>query len=140
MREAFHSGAAAERFDRMVAALGGPTDFLDGFEAHLRTTDLVADVTADVSGFVTAIDTRALGLAVVELGGGRRHPADVIDHAVGLDQLAGLGMSVEPDTPLARIHAADEAALAAAEARVRAAYAIGDTAPTPGPLVVERIA
>jgi thymidine phosphorylase len=139
MREAFHSGAAAERFDRMVAALGGPTGFLDGFEAHLRTTDLVADVTADASGFVTAIDTRALGLAVVELGGGRRHPADVIDHAVGLDQLAGLGMSVEPDTPLARIHAADEAALAAAEARVRAAYAIGDAAPAPGPLVVERI-
>jgi thymidine phosphorylase len=139
MREAFHSGAAAERFDRMVAALGGPTGFLDGFEAHLRTTDLVADVTADASGFVTAIDTRALGLAVVELGGGRRHPADVIDHAVGLDQLAGLGMSVEPDTPLARIHAADEAALAAAEARVRAAYAVGDAAPAPGPLLVERI-
>jgi thymidine phosphorylase len=139
MREAFHSGAAAERFDRMVAALGGSTDFLDGFETHLRTTDLVADVTADASGFVTAIDTRALGLAVVELGGGRRHPADVIDHAVGLDQLAGLGMSVEPDTPLARIHAADEAALAAAEARVRAAYTIGNAAPAPEPLVVERI-
>ena len=54
-----------------------------------------------------AIDTRALGLAVVELGGGRRRASDAIDHAVGLEHLLGLGASVEPDTPLARIHAAD---------------------------------
>jgi thymidine phosphorylase len=140
MRDAFQSGAAAERFDRMVAALGGPVGFLEDFEAHLREAAVVADVTAGAAGFVTAIDTRGLGLAVVELGGGRRRATDRIDHAVGLDQLTGLGMSVEPDTPLARVHAADEAGLAAAEARVRAAYRIGEAAPAPEPLIVERIA
>jgi thymidine phosphorylase len=139
MRDAFQSGAAAERFDRMVAALGGPAGFLEDFEAHLREAAVVADVTAGAAGFVTAIDTRGLGLAVVELGGGRRRATDRIDHAVGLDQLAGLGLSVEPDTPLARVHAADEAGLAAAEARVRAAYRIGEAAPAPEPLIVERI-
>jgi thymidine phosphorylase len=139
MRDAFQSGAAAERFDRMVAALGGPVGFLEDFEAHLREAAVVADVTAGAAGFVTAIDTRGLGLAVVELGGGRRRATDRIDHAVGLDQLAGLGLSVEPDTPLARVHAADEAGLAAAEARVRAAYRIGEAAPAPEPLIVERI-
>ncbi len=140
IREAFASGAAAERFDRMVAALGGPAGFLDDFETHLTIAPEIAEVTAGAEGFVAAIDTRALGLAVVEIGGGRRRASDAIDHAVGLDQLLGLGASVEPDTPLARIHAADEAGLAAAEARVRAAYRIADAPPAETPLIHGRIA
>ena len=140
LREAFASGAAAERFERMVAALGGPANFLDVFEAHLAGAAEIGDVAAGRAGFVTAIDARALGLAVVELGGGRRRASDAIDHAVGLENLIGLGASVDPDTALARIHAADEAALRRAEARVRAAYTIGDTAPPQTPLILERIA
>ena len=97
--------------------------------AHLAGAPEIAEVPADATGFVAAIDTRALGLAVVELGGGRRRASDPIDHAVGLEGLIGLGASVEPDTPLARIHAADPGGLAAAEARIRAAYRIADTRP-----------
>ena len=132
MRLAFGSGAAAERFDRMVAALGGPADFLDRFEAHLAGAPVIADVPAGRDGFVAAIDTRGLGLAVVELGGGRRGADDAIDHAVGLETLIGLGAAVGPDTPLARIHAADEAALRRAVARVRAAYRLDDAPASPG--------
>ena len=91
MRLAFESGAAAERFDRMVAALGGPAGFLDRFEAHLAGAPVIADVPAGRDGFVAAIDTRGLGLAVVELGGGRRRASDAIDPAVGLESLIGLG-------------------------------------------------
>ena len=103
MDMAFESGAAAERFERMVAALGGPSDFLDRFEAHLAGAAHIAEVPAGRAGFVAGIDTRHLGFAVVELGGGRRRPADRIDHAVGLESLIGLGAAVEPDTP-ARPH------------------------------------
>ena len=140
MRMAFESGAAADRFARMVAALGGPADFLETFEAHLAGAPLIADVAAGRDGFVGAIDTRSLGLAVVELGGGRRRPADPIDAAVGLDCLIGLGAAVEADTALARIHAGDEASLAAAIARVRAAYRLDDAPPDESPLVHHRIA
>ena len=140
MREAFRSGAAAERFDRMVAALGGPADFLDGFERHLVRAPVMADVTATAPGFVSEIDTRALGLAVVELGGGRRTASDAIDHAVGLEGLAGLGAAVEPGETLARVHAADESAFKAAEGRVRTAYRITDAPPAQNPLIVERVA
>ena len=140
MRAAFESGRAAERFGRMVAALGGPADFLEDFEAHLRAAPEAGDVLAGEAGFITAIDTRALGLAVVELGGGRRRASDAIDHSVGLENLAGVGLAVEPDTPLARVHAADAAGLEAALARVRAAYVLGAEAPEPAPLIVGRIA
>jgi thymidine phosphorylase len=63
-----------------------------------------------------------------------------VDPGVGLDNLLGLGAIVEPDTPLARIHAPDRAALAAAEARVRAAYRIAEGVPEIGPLLHGRVA
>ncbi|HLS59409.1 MAG TPA: thymidine phosphorylase [Paracoccaceae bacterium] len=136
---AFASGAAAERFDRMVAALGGPVGFLDAWEQHLTRAPLMAEVTATEAGFVTAIDGRELGYAVIVLGGGRRRSGDRIDHRVGLDALLGLGAAVEAGDALAVVHAADEAGLAAATARVRAAYRIGEAAPDPGPLIAEDV-
>jgi thymidine phosphorylase len=100
----------------------------------------MADVTATSPGFVSEIDTRGLGFAVVELGGGRRKASDAIDPAVGLEGLVGLGAAIEPGEPLARVHAADEAAFKAAEGRIRTAYRITDAPPPENPLIVERIA
>jgi thymidine phosphorylase len=77
---------------------------------------------------------------VVELGGGRRRASDPIDHSVGLEALVGVGAAVDPDTPLAIVHASNEAAFAAAEVRLRAAYAIAEGAPPETPLILERIA
>jgi thymidine phosphorylase len=139
MARAFETGAAAERFARMVAALGGPADFLETAGTHLRRSPVMADVTAGATGYVAAIDTKAIGMAVVELGGGRRRAEDLIDHAVGFEGLTGLGTWVEPGAPLARLQADDEASFRHAEARLRAAYRIDETAPAPDPLIVERI-
>jgi len=139
IRDAFRSGAAAERFGRMVAALGGPADFVERFEAYLGRAPVMAEVTAGRDGFVAAIDTRAVGYAVVALGGGRRRTSDAIDPSVGFEGLLGIGAVVMPDTPLARVHAADEAGFEAAAARLRGAYAVGETPPEENPLVLERI-
>ena len=139
METAIASGAAAERFAKMVAALGGPKDFIENTDHYLRKAAIIRPVLANRVGFVATIATRDLGLAVVALGGGRLRADDAIDHTVGLTQLAGLGRAMTVTTPLAIIHAADEAAFANAEARVRAAFTIGTAMPTPGPLVAERI-
>ena len=125
-QEALTSGAAAERFERMVDALGGTLGDLP--EAPVRR-----EVTA--SGVVQAIDVRALGLVVMELGGGRRRETDDIDHAVGLADVAGLG---EDAGRLATVHARDEPSAARAEDAVRAAFTTGDGPVEPPPLV-ERI-
>ena len=139
LQRALDSGAAAERFERMVATLGGPRDFLANARRLLPQAPIVVDAPAPRAGFVKRIDTRALGLAVVELGGGRRNAADSIDPAVGLDALAGLGAEVGPGRPLARIHARDSDAAAAAAARIVAAYEIADVAPPREPAVKERL-
>lgn len=135
---AFASGAAAERFARMIAALGGPADLLERQEAYLARAAVVRPVFADRSGPVSAIDTRGVGLAVVALGGGRLRPQDGIDPAVGLTEMAGLGAEVGPDRPLAIVHARSEDDHAAASARLREAYRIGE-AGTRGELIAERI-
>jgi thymidine phosphorylase len=137
---AFLSGRAAEVFGRMVAALGGPADFVEQPTRHLKAAAVVRDVLPEGSGFVTAIDTRAIGIAVVELGGGRMRAADAIDHSVGFTALAGLGAEVGKDAPLGKVHARDAAAADRAATALRAAYQIGDAAPPAGETVYERIA
>ncbi len=135
----FACGMATEIFAKMVAALGGPTDFMERPEAYLKAAPLVRPVVAERAGTVTEIDTRAIGIAVVALGGGRMRAEDTIDHSVGFTRLAGLGTQVGPDAPLALVHARDEAAAARAEVALQQAYTLGDTAPAPAPTVYERI-
>jgi thymidine phosphorylase len=128
LRKALESGAAAERFDRMVAALGGPKDFLASHPRHLAPAPVIRPVHAGTEGFVTSIRTRELGIAVIELGGGRRVASDAIDHRVGLTGLLGKGAAVGRDTPLCMIHAADETSFVRAAAIVKSAYTLGEAA------------
>lgn len=136
---AFASGAAAERFARMVAALGGPADLLERPEKHLAAAPIIRPVFPASSGIVQAIDTRGVGLAVVALGGGRTRPQDPIDHAVGIVALAGVADAVGGDRPLGLVHARDEAGFAMAQRRLREAYRLGEGAPERGALIAERI-
>ncbi len=133
---ALASGQAAERFARMVHALGGPSDLLEQPDRHLDRAPIVRPVFPVRAGRVAAIDTRAVGMAVVALGGGRTKVTDAIDFAVGLDAVAGLGAEVGPDAqPLALVHARTQAQADEAAARLRAAFTVADTAPPRGPLM-----
>jgi thymidine phosphorylase len=137
--EALASGRATERFATMVAALGGPADFVENMDRYLQPAPIVRDVFAEGQGKVAAIDTKGVGMAVVALGGGRTMPTDSIDHTVGFDRLAGLGARVDASTPIARIHARDEASAEDAISRLKSAYRLGDTAPS-YPLIAESVA
>ena len=85
---------------------------------------------------VSAIDVRAVGIAIVNLGGGRAREDDLVDHSVGLTEVAALGERVEPGgRPLALVHARDEDSARRAADAVRAAFVLGDPpAEIPGPV------
>jgi thymidine phosphorylase len=140
LNRALDSGAAAERFERMVAALGGPKDFVSRAHALLPRAPVLVEAMPKSGGFVVAVDVRALGLAVVELGGGRARAADVIDPAVGLTELAPIGAEVGPDAPLARVHARHADQAEAAARRLRAAYLVAEAPLSLADPVIERIA
>jgi len=139
LQRTLDDGSAAERFARMVKELGGPGDLLEEPAKHIAAAPVQIEVYAKRPGIVSAIDTRALGIAVIGLGGGRRVAADSIDHRVGLTDLAGKGAKAGRDRPLAIVHAKDTASAQAAAAAVQAAYTVGKTAPEPGKLIRARI-
>ena len=139
LKRALESGAAAERFERMVAGLGGPKDFIARAHGVLSRAPVLVEATPERRGFVVAIDVRAVGLAVVALGGGRTRAADSIDPAVGLTELAPIGAEVGPDLALARVHARKPDDAEAAVQRLRAAYRLDEARLSPADPVIERI-
>ncbi len=139
LSSALQDGHAAEHFGRMVAAMGGPVQFVDNWQRFLPEATVIREVTAPASGYISAIDGEALGLAVVALGGGRQVESDVVDTAVGLSDVLRLGDPVTKGQPLLRIHAAREAAAQSAAETVRQAITIAPSVPDLSPLVHERI-
>ena len=136
--KALDGGAAAERFTAMVSELGGPSDILDAPDRHLPKAAVTVAAEPEEAGTVSAVDVRAVGLAVLALGGGRTRETDPVDHAVGLTDVAAPGEEVAPGgRPLATVHAADEDAAGRAVEALRASYEIGDSPPEAGGPVLE---
>ena len=128
-------GTALERFARMVAELGGPTDFVERSAHHLVAAPVRQAVPAPRSGWVGHMDTRDIGLLVIGLGGGRRVATDTVDHRVGLSGMVQRGQRVEAGEPLAMVHAASVDAAQEAAVRLQALVAIGGEPPAPsGPV------
>ena len=136
--EAVSSGRAAEAFGRMVAALGGPADIIDRYDAHLAKAPVVRAVHA--SGVVGAVDARAVGNAIIELGGGRKQVGETLDLSVGFSDIACVGTELDSGTPLAVVHAASEADAERAEKNLLAAVTLADSAPPERPVIHEILA
>jgi thymidine phosphorylase len=139
-RQALEGGAAAQVFGRMVAALGGPADFVERPALHLPKADVELAVKAPRNGYVGGIATREIGLAVVALGGGRARPDAAIDHAVGISRLLPVGAEVRAGDALALVHARSRGDAEAAAAAILSAYRLADARPAPRKAVVRRIA
>ncbi len=133
-------GAALERFARMVAALGGPADFCEHPERHLAAAPVQRAVPALQAGWVVAKATRDIGLAVIELGGGRRRAADPIDHRVGFADMVTIGQRIESGDRLATVHAADERGAAAAVHHLQQCIRIREAPPAQSPVLIARVA
>jgi len=137
VERALDSGAAAERFSAMVSELGGPSDLVEDPDSHLRSAAVVREVPPPEAGVVTAIDGRAVGVAIIRLGGGRARETDKVDHSVGLTEVAALGENVGAgERPLAVVHARDEDSFESAAEALCAAYLLGESAPeVPDPIL-----
>jgi thymidine phosphorylase len=133
------TGAAAEKFAEMVAALGGPADLLDRPDAYLAAAPVVRAVPAPQSGVLSGMNTRAIGQLLVELGGGRRNAGDAIDHRVGLSEVLPLGVTVTTGQPLALLHAATEEGAARGIAAYRSACTLTDSPYVTSDVILDRL-
>lgn len=138
-REALESGRAAEAFARMVARLGGPGDIVEDWTKYLPAAEHEWPVKAERDGFVAGVETREIGLAVVELGGGRTKPEDVVDHAVGFTRLLPVGTEVRRGEPLAVVHARSQGDAEKAAAALKNACRIEEKKPSRRKTVIRRV-
>jgi thymidine phosphorylase len=133
-------GSGADRFGRMIAALGGPADFVRDPAGYLPGAAVGRAVLPDRAGFVAGMDAKEIGLALVGLGGGRTRPDEVIDFGVGITHVAAVGAAVGPDAPLCVVKARTDAEWEAAATRIRAAIRVVDAAPAPlGSIIKEKL-
>ena len=130
-------GSAAERFGAMVAALGGPSDFVEN--PALPTASVTRPVAPERPGYVESVDARAVGLVVTSLGGNRRREDDQIDYGVGLSHVAPIGAEVGPDRPLAIVHARGDASADEAARALLAAVRVGPEKPPERPVLLGRV-
>ncbi len=133
------SGAAAEVFSKMVAALGGPADFLDKYTGYLPNASIYRPVQPDEVGFLAGVDAHAIGNAITELGGGRQQLGAKLNLAVGISDIAQIGEMVGTDRPLAVVHAASEEDAELASRLIREACTISADQPTERPIVYETL-
>lgn len=138
-REALVSGRAADHFARMVHLLGGPADFLGKADRYLEKAPAIVPILARESGHLSAVNTRGLGMAVIELGGGRLRPEDGIDHRTGFSGLKPLGSKVEKGEPLGFVHAANLDDARAMAMKVAGLYTVTVGAPENRPVILGRI-
>lgn len=110
LTQALDSGAALQKFNDMVSALGGPEAISEHYQTSLPQANVIVPYYAKVneSAYLTAIDGRALGNAIISLGGGRRKSTDAIDYSVGFSEIKAIGDIVGPDQPVLQIHAQSE--------------------------------
>lgn len=132
-------GRAHEIFARMVASLGGPSDFMERSVDHLAAAPVVRPCPAPRSGYVGAMNVRDIGLVVVALGGGRRGAADPIDPRVGLTAVCQLGRQVLAGEPLAVVHASDIAGAETAISALQRSIRLDDRMPAPTKVIHARI-
>ncbi len=102
------SGKALEIFARMITTLGGPSDFVEMPEKYLPSSPIKCPVFANKSGYVSLMNTRNIGLSIIDLKGGRITPEQKINHSTGYTDFCQIGTFVDEKTPLAFVHALNQ--------------------------------
>jgi thymidine phosphorylase len=131
--DALADGRAHDVWTRMVAAQGGD------LAVPLARAAEVEIVTAATSGVLQRLDARPIGEAAWRLGAGRSRKEDPVSEGAGVVWLARPGDRIRAGQPLFELHADDPARLPGALDALAGAATIGEAAPEPSPLVLERI-
>lgn len=126
LQKVLDNGLALEKFAQMVAMLGGPVDFVENSDKYLPKALIIRPVYAQKDGFITNMDTRGIGLSIIEMKGGRITPEQKLDYATGYTEFCQIGQEVNKDVPLAFVHVQNEEQFYKAERSLRELITVSD--------------
>ena len=129
------SGDALERLRKNIGCQGGDQSVCDDPEKLLPSGTRVHEVKAAAAGFISSIDTLAIGNTLSEIGGGRVRAEDEIDHAIGYECVARLGDQVSEGDTIGILTCRDASQAERAGNKIAVAHAVDQTAPDLPPLV-----
>lgn len=133
------NGKAAEKFAKMVGAMGGPNDLFENPWQHMPKAKFMKDIVASEDGYLGETLTREIGMTVVAMGGGRVSNGQEIDHSVGFDAILPLGAKVSKGDVLARVHGNSEDNITIGEQGYLKNITITNNAPDLSPIIHEVI-
>jgi pyrimidine-nucleoside phosphorylase len=102
------NGRAYSKFKEMVQAQGGKVAAVESLDL-LPTAKHQITLHSSKKGYISQMDTEAIGWMLIDLGGGRRVAEDKVDPAVGFVFHKKLGGRVNIGDPLVTIHLPDQA-------------------------------
>lgn len=139
LQKSLDSGRALEIFARMVTALGGPKDFCEKPEKYLPQAAIIRPVYSQKSGYVSSMHTRNIGLALIELKGGRTRSDQKLDYATGFSAFCQIGDKIEKETPLCFVHAQNESDFACAQDNILSNIKLSEKKPSLHKEIIEKI-
>ena len=139
LQKSLDKGYALEKFAKMVAELGGPNDFVENTQKYLPKAGIIRPIYADRSGFVSEMDTRGVGISIIEMKGGRITPEQKLDYATGYTGFCQIGQEVNKDVPLAIVHVQNEEQFVKAEKCLRELIVVSDNKVLPSSEIIEKV-
>jgi len=138
-QKALFSGQAAQVFEQMIHALGGPVDLLEKTDDYLAPMPIIKPILSKTSGYISGMDVRAIGINMIQLKAGRTKASDSIDHGVGLSDIVNIGQWVDIGQPLAYAHVRNDDQVKYLQQTLTATMQFSEIPPELSPLVYEII-
>lgn len=139
LQQSLDNGSALEKFSQMVAYLGGPSDFCENVWKYLPRAKIIKPVYSNINGYVSSMNTRGIGLSIIEMNGGRITPEQKLDYATGYSDFCQIGDFVDPKKPLAIIHAQTEEQYQQSAENIKKLITISDKKPAPSRCIIKKI-
>lgn len=139
LQKSLDSGQTLEIFARMIKTLGGPADFVEKPWSYLPKAQIIRPVYASTPGYVSAMQTRDIGLNIIALKGGRTRADQKLDYATGYSEFCQIGDYVDSQRPLALIHAQNQDDYEQAARSLQQLITITATSPQINNPIIEKI-
>lgn len=139
LQKSLDSGQALEIFAKMISMLGGPVDFCERPEKYLPRAKIIRPVYAKNQGYVSAMQTRDIGMSVIALKGGRTHPDQKLDYATGFTDFCQIGDYLDENKPIAFVHAQSEEDFAHSANELQSQVKTCDSKPCLTNSIIEKI-